>query len=165
LSKAGVLDLSGTLLLALWGHVPFNKKSNFINKMNSGENDFLIAFGTDDGKSLNDDHVGMAKYFYVYRFCGDKKEFVEKRENVKFKGDESIKHGDPKKAKATSSVLEDIDVVVGKKFGPNIVRLLKKFVCVVVREETLNGAIDAACCNLEKILEQKNKADRKHLVL
>ncbi|HZX10168.1 MAG TPA: hypothetical protein VFG01_04405 [Acidobacteriota bacterium] len=26
------------------------------------ERDFLIAFGTDDGESLNDDHVGMAKY-------------------------------------------------------------------------------------------------------
>ena len=23
----------------------------------------LIAFGTDDGKNLNNDHVGMAKYF------------------------------------------------------------------------------------------------------
>ena len=134
--------------------------------MNVTENDFLIAFGTDDEKSLNDDHVGMAKYFYVYRFCGDQKEFVEKRENVKFKGDESIKHGDPKKAQATSSVLKDIDVVAGKKFGPNIVRLLEKFVCVVIREETLNEAVDAVCSNWEKILEQKNKkANRKHLVL
>ncbi len=26
------------------------------------EKDFLVAFGTDDGESLNDDHVGMARY-------------------------------------------------------------------------------------------------------
>jgi predicted Fe-Mo cluster-binding NifX family protein len=130
------------------------------------EKDFLIAFGTDDGESLNDDHFGMAKYFYVYRFSDKKKEFIEKRKNVKFEGDESIKHGDPKKAKATSSVLEGIDVIVGRKFGPNIVRLLKKFVCVVVREDSICNAIEAAYSNKEKILEQKNnEANRKHLVL
>ncbi|MFW6140201.1 MAG: NifB/NifX family molybdenum-iron cluster-binding protein [Acidobacteriota bacterium] len=130
------------------------------------EKSFLIAFGTDDGESLNDDHVGMAKYFYVYRFSGKKKEFVEKRENVKFKGDESIKHGDPEKAKATSSVLEGIDVIVGRKFGPNIVRLLKKFVCVVVRKNSISHAIEDTYSNKEKILEQKYKeAHRKHLVL
>ncbi|MBN2409910.1 MAG: hypothetical protein JXE07_09245, partial [Candidatus Aminicenantes bacterium] len=55
------------------------------------QKNFLIAFGTDDGENLNNDHVGMAEYFYVYRFSGEKKEFVEKRINVKFKGDESIK--------------------------------------------------------------------------
>ena len=130
------------------------------------ERDLLIAFGTDDGESLNDDHVGMAKYFYVYRFIGEKEEFVEKRENVKFKGDESIKHGDPEKARATSSVLEGIDVLVGRKFGPNIVRLLKKFVCVVVRKGDINNAIEMICCNKEKIVEQWNKEEnRKHLVL
>jgi predicted Fe-Mo cluster-binding NifX family protein len=129
------------------------------------EKDFLIAFGTDDGESLNDDHFGMAKYFYVYRFSDRKKEFIEKRKNVKYEGDESIKHGDPKKAKATSSVLEGIDVMVGRKFGPNIVRLLKKFVCVVVRGDNLSDAIEASYCNKEKIFEQINNENRKHLVL
>jgi uncharacterized metal-binding protein/predicted Fe-Mo cluster-binding NifX family protein len=130
------------------------------------QEDFSIAFGTDDGKNLNDDHVGMAKYFYVYRFFDNKKEFIERRENVQFKGDESIKHGDPEKARATSSVLEGIDVVVGRKFGPNIIRLLKEFVCVVAREDSISNAIEAAYSSREKILEQKHKGrDRKHIVL
>jgi len=43
-------------------------------------------------------------------------------------------HGDPEKAKATSSVLEGVDVLVGKKFGPNLPRLVRKFVCVVVED-------------------------------
>ena len=67
--------------------------------------ELLVAFSTDDGKNLIDDHAGMAKHFYIYRFCEGKQELVEIRENVKFKGDESEKHGDPRKARATSSVL------------------------------------------------------------
>ena len=59
--------------------------------------ELLIAFGTDDEKNLNKDHVGMAKYYYIYKFSKDKEEFVERRENVKFKEDKSLKHGDPEK--------------------------------------------------------------------
>jgi len=128
--------------------------------------ELLIAFGTDDGENLNNDHVGMAKYFHVYRFSNGKEELVERRENVKFKGDESMKHGDPEKAKATSSVLENVDVVVSRKFGSNLPRLLRKFVCIVVRTDTITNAIEAVHNNMDAIVEQKNKGqDRKHVVL
>jgi len=50
------------------------------------------------------------------------------RENVKYKEDETLKHGGPGKAKATSSAVGDADVIIGKKMGPNIVRLLKRYV-------------------------------------
>ena len=126
---------------------------------------FLIAFGTDDGENLNNDHVGMAKYFYVYEFSNGKERLVERRENVSFKGDESI-HGDPEKAKTTSSVLEGVDVLVGKKFGPNLPRLLGKFVCVLVRTNAIASAIEAIKNNMARIAEEKNKEEgRKHIVL
>ena len=128
--------------------------------------ELLIAFGTDDGINFNDDHFGMAKYFQVYKFSKGEEEFVEKRENVKFKGDESIKHGDPEKAKATSSVLQGVDVLVGRRFGPNLLRLVKKFVCVIARTDTLENAIRIIHQNMEKIIEEKDKGeDRKHLIL
>jgi len=127
---------------------------------------FLIAFGTDDGESLNNDHVGMAEYFYVYEFSAGEEQLVERRENVRFKGNETMKHGDPEKAKATSSVLEGVDVLVGRKFGPNLPRLLRKFVCVVVRTNALDSAIEAVHNNMGRIAEEKNKEfDRKHIVL
>ena len=127
---------------------------------------FLAAFATDDGKTLNHDHFGMAKYFYVYRFSDDEEEFMEKRENVKFKGDESMVHGDPKKAKATSSALQGIDVVVGRRFGPNILRLLKKFVCVVVRKDTIDSAVEAVHNNIARVVQEKQRGEnRKHIVL
>jgi predicted Fe-Mo cluster-binding NifX family protein len=128
--------------------------------------EMLIAFGTDDGTNLNEDHVGMARYFLVYKFSEEEEEFVEKRENVKFKGDESMKHGDPEKAKATSSVLQDVDVLVGRRFGPNLPRLVKKFVCVIVRTDTVKNAMRITSQNMEKIIAEKNKGeDRRHLIL
>jgi predicted Fe-Mo cluster-binding NifX family protein len=128
--------------------------------------ELLVAFGTDDGENLNNDHVGMARYFYVYRFSGGKERFVEQRKNIGFKGDESMKHGDPEKAKATSSVLQNVDVLVGKKFGPNLPRLLKKFVCVLVRTDAISNAIEAVHNNMDRIAEERNKGGgRKHIVL
>jgi len=128
--------------------------------------ELLIAFGTDDGKNLNDDHVGMAKYFYVYKFSNNKQGLAERRKNVKLKGDESMKHGDPEKAKATSSVLEGVDAIVGRKFGPNLPRISKKFVCVVARMEGVNQAVTAVRDNIDLVIEQKKRGeDRRHIVL
>lgn len=128
--------------------------------------ELLIAFGTDDGETLNDDHVGMARYFYVYRFSDGKEELIQRRKNVEFKGDESIKHGDPKKAKATSSVLEGVDAIVGRKFGPNLPRISKKFVCVVARMESVSQAITAVRSNIDLVIEQKKRGEnRGHIVL
>jgi predicted Fe-Mo cluster-binding NifX family protein len=127
---------------------------------------FLIAFGTDDGENLNNDHVGMARYYYVYEFSNGKEKIVEKRENVRFTGDETMKHGDPEKAKATSSVLEGVDVLVGKKFGPNLPRLLVKFVCILVRTSSIATAIETIHNNMDIIAEERNKKEgRKHIVL
>jgi len=126
----------------------------------------LIALGTDDGKNLNDDHVGMAKYFYVYEFSDGREKLVEKRENTRFEGDETMKHGDPEKAKTTSSVLEGVDVLIGRKFGPNLPRLLSKFACILVRTSAIATAIEAIHNNIDRIAAEKNKADgRKHIVL
>ncbi len=124
-----------------------------------------IAFGTDDGENLNNDHVGMAKYFYFYEFSNGKEQFIERRENVHFTGAETI-HGDPEKAKATSSAIEGADVLVGKKFGPNLLRLLNKFVCVVAKTNTIASAIELVHNNMDSIVTEKNKIEgRKHIVL
>ena len=126
----------------------------------------LIAFGTDDGKNLNDDHVGNAKQFLVYRFSEEKEEFVEKRLNPKFEEDESLKHGDPSKAANVGAVLKGIDVIVAKRFGPNIVRMKKKFVCVIARADSLADAREIVSGKIAIINAEKTKGeDRKHLVL
>lgn len=128
--------------------------------------ELLVAFSTDDGKHLNKDHAGMAKYFYVYKFSEAKQELVERRENVEFKGDESMKHGDPRKAKATSAALEKVNVVVGRRFGPNLPRLLKKFLRVIARVDRIDEAIQTMRDNIDIVMEEYNRGpDRKHLVV
>ena len=127
--------------------------------------ELLIAFGTDDGENLKDDHVGMAKFYDVYKFLGDEVEFLERRENLKYESNKSIKHGDPEKARKVSSVLEEIDVLVGKKFGPNLPRLSQKLVCVIIRRNPISDAIKLIKNNMDKIITEKNKeVNRKHIV-
>jgi hypothetical protein len=62
--------------------------------------------------------------------------------------------------------MNGIDVVAGRRFGPNIVRLLNKFVCVVVRTDRIADAIELINKNMERIVEEKNKGGkRKHIIL
>lgn len=113
-----------------------------------------------------DDHAGMAKYFDVYRFGDGEPEFVARRENSKYGGDESMKHGDPKKAKSSMDALGDVDAWASPRFGPNLTRLIKKMVCVVVRVQTVEEAIGLVANNLEQISEESAKGEaRKHVVL
>jgi len=126
----------------------------------------LVAFGTDDGSTLkSNNHVGMSKYFKVYQFSDNKQEFIEQRSNVKYKEDETKTHGDPGKAKATASALKNVDVLVGRIFGPNITRLRNKFVCAVVRKDNIEEAIQMVHENINDIIEEKNKTDRMGIVL
>ena len=128
--------------------------------------EFLAAFGTDDGNTLkSDNHVGMSKYFEVYQFSEDNEKFIEQRSNVKYREDESKIHGDPGKAKATASALENVEVLVGHIFGPNISRLRNKFVCAVVRKDTIDQAIQAIHENINEVIEEKGKTDRMGVVL
>jgi len=129
--------------------------------------ELLVAFSTHDGENLvTDDHAGMAKYFDVYKFSDGEAEFVERRENSKYGGDETLRHGDARKAKASLGALEGLDVWVNKRFGPNLPRLLKKILCVVVRVDTVPEAMELVKQSLNAVAEECAKAeDRKHLVL
>jgi predicted Fe-Mo cluster-binding NifX family protein len=112
------------------------------------------------------DHAGQAKYFDVYRFSDGKAEFLERRDNSKYKGDEAMKHGDPKKAQATLEALKGLDVLVAKMYGPNLPRLLKKLLCVVVRTQKVSEAVKIVKENVEIVSREYRKGEaRKHLVL
>lgn len=126
----------------------------------------VIAVGTDDSQMIKpDDHVGMAKYFQIWEYLDGKLNFVENRENAKYKEDETRTHGDPGKAKATASALGGVDVLVGKMMGPNIKRLKYKFVPVIIREPVIQEANKIIKENINEIIEEKNKDERQGLVL
>ncbi len=136
------------------------------NAIREIKQDLLIAVGTDDYKTIkSDDHVGMSKYFQIWKYSKGELTLKEKRENVKYKEDEKKVHGDPGKAKATSSVLTNINVIVGKIFGPNIVRLRNKYVCAVVREPEIKKVTKIIKENIIEIIDEKNKKARRGIIL
>lgn len=130
------------------------------------EEELMIAFGTDDREIIKqDDHVGMSKYFHVCKYSNGELIFKELRENINYKEDKTKIHGDPGKAKVTSSVLKDIDVLVGKMIGPNIKRLKNKFVPIIIREPEIEKALGIITENINEIFEEKEKIDRRGLIL
>lgn len=128
--------------------------------------DLLIAFGTDDGENLTNGHAGDAKYFYLYKFSNSKEELVERRRNIELGAGQSLKPGSPEMAKARAVVFKNLDALVGKEFGPGLPNLLKQFVCILVRINTISKAIEVVRNNLDKIRQERDKGeDRKHIVL
>ena len=125
-----------------------------------------FAIGTDNEKTIkSDDHVGMSKDYLIYEYSKGELVFKEKRENKKYEEDERLIHGDPEKAKKVGEVLRGVDVIVGKIIGPNITRMKDKFVPVVIRELEIKKALEILKENINEIVEEKNKIERKGIIL
>jgi predicted Fe-Mo cluster-binding NifX family protein len=129
-----------------------------------GEN-MKIAFATDNGKNFMDRHFGDALHYIIYEINSDSSKKIDSIENDT---EEEEGHADPKKAKNITNLLKDKDVqvVVSKIFGPNIKRIKSKFVCVLIKEETIEDAIIAIKKNISLIQKEwKLGEDRNFLKL
>lgn len=123
-----------------------------------------VAFATDDGTKFISRHFGDAKYYDIYLIDNDKADFLKRITNTV--DEEEDIHADPKKARGISELIarENVSVVVSRVYGPNITRIKKKFVCVVVKDETVEEGIHKICKNIEKIYaEWERGSDRNHL--
>ncbi len=113
------------------------------------------AFGTDNGVSFTKRHFGDSIRFDSYEINEKSVIFVKQILN---NSEEEKVHADPKKAGSIAKILnrDKVDVVVSKHFGPNILRIMKKFVC-----------IKASCDNLEDIQNviQENKEFIENILL
>ncbi|RLD55027.1 MAG: dinitrogenase iron-molybdenum cofactor biosynthesis protein [Bacteroidetes bacterium] len=122
-----------------------------------------VAFATDNGKTFMGRHFGDADFYDIYEIDGNKAFFIKRIDNTI---DEEEVHADPKKAKGISKLLlnENVNVVVSKIFGPNIKRIKKKFVCIMVKDEKIEEGINKICGNIEKIYNEWEKGEeRKYL--
>lgn len=123
-----------------------------------------VAFATDNGKTFMGRHFGDADFYDIYEIDGNKANFIKRIDNNV--DEEEEVHADPQKAKGISKLLldENVNVVVSKIFGPNIKRIKKKFVCIVVKDEETEEGINKICTNIEKIYnEWKKGEERQHL--
>ena len=125
-----------------------------------------FAIGTDDGKIIKQgEHVGESGYFSIWDYSEGEMTFREKRENIKYEEDEKISHGDPEKAKKVASVLAGVDIIAGKIIGPNVVRMKKKYVPVIIREPSIDKALKIIKENINEIVDECHKQDKKAIIL
>ena len=98
--------------------------------------EFIAAFSTDDGKTYVNKHSGDARYFDVYKISETETTFLKRIENT---APEEKKHADPEKAKGIGRLLkrDGVQLLVSKVFGPNIKRIKKQFVCIMMNDATI----------------------------
>jgi len=98
--------------------------------------EFIAAFSTDDGKTFVNKHSGDARYFDVYKISETETAFLKRIENT---SPEEKKHADPEKAKGIGGLLKKkgVQVLVAKVFGPNVKRMKKQFVCIMMNGATI----------------------------
>lgn len=127
-------------------------------------NKIKVAFATDNGNTFISRHFGDADFYDIYLVDEEKASFLKRiRNNV---SEEEEIHADPEKAKGIGELLarENVSVVVSKIFGPNITRINKKFVCVIVKDEAIEEGVHKVCENIGKIYAEWEKgSDRNHL--
>ncbi len=124
-----------------------------------------LAIATDNGKSFIDKHFGDSEQYYIYELSSSELQFVKIIDNTTEDDDPNI-HADPKKAKGVTEMLksEDIKVVVAKVFGPNIKRIKKKFVCVLMNDEQISESLKKLDQKRELIIKEWEKGEERDFI-
>ena len=123
------------------------------------------AFASENGKSYIDKHFGDSDYYYIYEISPSEIKFIKKINNTSEEEDEDI-HADPKKAKSVSGILKDenVKIVVSKIYGPNIKRIRKNFICVLMNDNDISESIKTIQQKFDILLKEWKKGEnRKHL--
>lgn len=132
--------------------------------MENSELQFICAFAADDEKHFTSSHFGDAEFYLIYVINSDSIEFAGRIDNTSIETDA---HADPEKAKSVSVIMKNkgVQVLVSRRFGPNIVRVRNHFVPVLVKRAEIEEGIKVVQDNLEAINEQWNmdSNQRKHL--
>ncbi|MGC9363561.1 MAG: NifB/NifX family molybdenum-iron cluster-binding protein [Fidelibacterota bacterium] len=128
--------------------------------------EIMVAVATDNGRQFINRHFGDTRYFDLYKVTRSSILFIKRIENV-VEGHEEL-HEDLEKAKGVAGLLkkENVHVVVSKIFGPNIKRIKKKFVCVIMNDTSVKDALDRLQQNRDMIIAEWEKGtDRNHCIL
>ncbi len=128
---------------------------------------FKIACGSDDEQTFTNHHFGDSKYFLVYEYDIENLSFrfIKKIKNT---SGEKEEHGNIKKAKKISSILENIKVFMAFTIGPNISVMRKKFVPIISREKNIIKAlskIKKKALDIFKETQLKNKKDKRIFII
>ena len=102
-----------------------------------------VAVGMMNEKMLTDDHFGESEFYLIFKWDGNNWKLLERREN-KAKTVEERMHGDPRKFKAVIAQLEDVDVLLAYRMGPNIKRIIEHTnkIPIVTKNRELEKALN-----------------------
>ena len=120
-----------------------------------------IAFATDDGVHFHPGHFGDARGYFIFEVSAEGALKVEEIPNTSVEEQENDSHGDVKKAKSITQLMkaQGVSVLVNRQFGPNIVRIRKQFVPVIISTDDLEKGVDLIRENIEKIQKALNSRD------
>lgn len=120
-------------------------------------NKIKLAVGVKDLKSLSNSHFGDSNFYLIYEMNIDNKKIVQvdtiENKTLEYEEDEVL-HGDPKKASKVSVLLKDVTVVMAHVFGPNIMKIKKKFIPIISKEKNLQLAMSILAKNLNLIEDE-----------
>ncbi len=121
----------------------------------------IIAFATDNKKTLTKEHFGEAKEYLIYELSKTDSKQIDTIVNV---SPEEKMHGDPNKAKGVASILKPlgVKVLVNKAFGKNITRQQQKFVVILSNTELIYEAIKNIQNNFDDIILEWNKGETRN---
>jgi len=125
--------------------------------------ELLVAFATDDGKLFMNRHFGDAKLYVIYKISKSDIQFVEKVENTT---SPEKQHADPEKAKGIIGLLKKkgVQVAVTKNFGPNIQRIKSVFVCVCIKEDSIDEGTKTVQKHLQSIYYEWLLGEKRNLL-
>lgn len=122
-----------------------------------------IACATDDGIDFSKEHFGSAKKYLVYSLDLENG-MLKFLKEIKNQTPEEKVHGDPEKARAVSNELKEMKVLVNSFFGPNIVRMRKKFVPIVSNEKNIKKALEKIKQKCDEIKSSLNQTGDKNIL-
>ena len=142
-----------------------NSRNRKEEKRAKGIMKIKLACGTDNGTEFTNEHFGSSKYFLIYDFDLETKDlrFLKRIENST---QEEEKHGDIKKARSVSELLKNVFVLVAFRYGPNIIRIKKRFVPIISREKNIEKTLNKVklCSNKIKSEIEKEKGIDKEII-
>jgi len=129
----------------------------------------IVAMGTDDKKSLTEEHFGDAEYFAIYEVDADGWKLIEYREN---RSPEEKMHGDPKKAGSIMQQMKGCDILLGHAMGPNFIRMRDEspFLPVISRKRDIEEALSLLLDRYDFITsvfeaKRNGNSDKKPVIL
>lgn len=130
-------------------------------------NEIIGAFATDNGTDFINRHFGDAKKYLIYKISSSSAEYLETIKNTVDEEEEESEHGDKKKAGGITALLmqKGVKMTVAPVYGPNLGRIKKKFISVIVKEKSIEKALIQVQEYFDQITEEWDKGEERNFLL